>query len=91
MFEIKLEMEKKISSPSDCEVRAVIRFFYLNGERPVDIFQKLYETYGDFINQRDVTRWCKRFSEGEMELHDLPQSGRRTIKTPELTVMIMRI
>lgn len=84
-------MEKKIDSPSDCEVRAVIRFFYVEGMRPVDIYRRICGVYGDFMSQRDVTRWCMRFSEGRTDLHDLKRSGRPTIKTADLIAKIEEV
>lgn len=77
-------MEKKIEAPADCEVRGVIRFFNALGDRPVDIYRRISSVYGDFMNQRNVTKWCKRFDEGRTDVHDEKRSGRPTVKTADL-------
>lgn len=77
-------MKKKIARAANCEVRAVIRFLDAKGLRPVDIFREILEIYGNVINQRNVTKWCKLFYEGREELHDQQRSGRPSIKTADL-------
>jgi hypothetical protein len=54
------EMEAPIQSPANCE------FSILNakGERPAEIHKQIFAVYGKVMNQQNVTKWCREFSEG---------------------------
>jgi len=62
---------------SDIELRAVIRFFCLNGKSNREILAQLHATYGPTcIQLRTVETWAARFRAGRSSLEDDPRSGR---------------
>ncbi len=70
-------MDLKEVPPSDCEVRAVIKFLTTENQTPAKIYVRLCNVYGSEhnISQRHVQKWQKRFQEGRRETHDEPRSG----------------
>jgi hypothetical protein len=65
------EMASPIQSPAKCEVRSLIRFLNAKCERPAEIHKKkVVAVYGNVMNQQNVTKWCREFSEGRTDVHD---------------------
>jgi hypothetical protein len=58
-----------IQSPAKCEVRSIIRFLKAKGERPGEIRKQIVAVYGNVMNRRNVTTWCREFSEGRTDVH----------------------
>ena len=46
------EMAAPIQIPAKCEVRSVIRFLNVKGERPVEIHKQIVAVYGNFRNRQ---------------------------------------
>ena len=73
------EMAAPIQSPVKCEVRSVIRFLNAKRERPVEIHKQIFAVYGNVMNQQNVTKWCREFSEGRTDVHNEQRSGRPSL------------
>jgi hypothetical protein len=58
------EMAAPIQRPAKCEVLSLIRFLKAKGERPAEIHKQIVAVYGNVMNRRNVTKWCREFSEG---------------------------
>ena len=69
------EMAAPIQSLAKCEVRSVIRFLNAKGERPSEIHKQIVAVYGNVINRQNVTKWCRKFSEGRTDVHEEQRSG----------------
>ena len=63
-------MVAPIQSSAKCEVRSVIRFLNVKGERPAEIHKQIVAVYGDVMNRQNVTKWCPEFSEGRTDIHN---------------------
>jgi len=79
-----LEMAPPIQSPAKCEVRSVIWFFRAKGEHSVEILIQIVAVYGNVMNRQNVTKWCRDFSEGKIDVHDEQRSGRPSLITYNL-------
>jgi len=73
-------MAAPIESPAKCEVRSVIRFLTAKCERPAEIHKPIVAVYGNVTNRRNMTKWCREFSEwswrrwwGARRSHDVVQ------------------
>jgi len=77
-------MATPIQSPAKCEVRSVIRFLNAKGERPTKIHKQIDVAYGNVMNQQNVTKWCREFSEGRSDVHDKQKSGRPSVISDDL-------
>ncbi|GFW03381.1 HTH_48 domain-containing protein [Trichonephila clavipes] len=54
------KMPPPIENPTDCEVRAVIRFICAQGFKSVDIHHQMSEMYGENImSDRMVRKWVR--------------------------------
>jgi len=51
-------------------VRSVIRFLNAKCERPAEIHKQIVVVYGNVMNRKNVTKWCREFSEGRTDVHD---------------------
>jgi hypothetical protein len=63
------EMAAPIQSPAKCEVRSVICFLNAKCERPAEIYKQIVAVYGNVMNRKNVTKWCREFSEGRTDVH----------------------
>jgi hypothetical protein len=75
-------MAEPIQSPAKSVMRAVIRFLNVKGECPAEIHKQIVAVYGYIMNQQNVAKWCREFSEGRNDVHDEQRSGR-----PSLSLM----
>jgi len=66
-------MAAPIQSPAKCEVRSVVRFLNAKGEGPAEIHKQIVAVYGNVMNRLNVTKWCRKFSEGRTDVHDKVQ------------------
>jgi hypothetical protein len=56
-------MAKRIESPADCEIRAVIPFLQAKNIQPADIHMQVFEVYGEgAMSDSMVRRWCRHFA-----------------------------
>ena len=46
------EMAAPIQSPAKCEVRSVVRFLNVKGERPAEIHKQIVAVYGNVMNRK---------------------------------------
>jgi len=77
-------MVAPIQSSAKCEVRSVIRFLNVKGERPAEIHKQIVAVYGDVMNRQNVTKWCREFFEGRTDVHDEQRSGRPSLISDEI-------
>ncbi|KFM63861.1 hypothetical protein X975_08668, partial [Stegodyphus mimosarum] len=49
-------MFKTISSPTDCEIRAVIKFLNARNVKPAEIYQRVTEVYGEYAISDGMVR-----------------------------------
>jgi len=57
-------MAAPIQSQAKFEVRSIIRSLNAKGERPEEIHKQIVAVYGNVMNRKNVTKWCREFSEG---------------------------
>jgi hypothetical protein len=79
-------METIITTPSSCELRAVIRFLHAEGQSMAEIHHRVcfVHIYGDNVTSDSCMReWCRKFRDGHPDVHDVGQ-GRISIVTYEL-------
>ena len=50
------ELSAPIQSPAKGEVRSVIRFLNVIGERPEEIHKQIVAVYGNVMNRQNVTK-----------------------------------
>ena len=77
-------MTSPIQGPAKCEIRAVIRFPNVKGERPAEVHKQIVAVYGNVMNQRNVTKWWREFSEGRTDIYDEQISGRTSFISDDL-------
>ena len=71
-------------------MRSVIRFLNRKGERPAQIHKQIVVVYGNVMNWQNVTKWCREFSEGRTEVHDVQRSGRPSLISDDFLQEIER-
>ena len=64
------EMAAPIQSSAKCEVRSVVKFLNAKGERLAEIQEQIIAVNGNVMNRQNVTKWCREFSEGRIDVHD---------------------
>jgi len=57
------EMAAPIQSLAKCEVRSVIRFLNVKGERPAEIHDQIVAVCGNVMNRQNVTKWCRELTD----------------------------
>jgi len=72
-------MAAPIQRPAEYEVHSVIRFLNAKGERPAEIHKQIVAVYGKVMNRQNVTKSCRKFSEGRTDVHDKQRSGRPSL------------
>ena len=77
-------MAAPIQSRAKCEVRYVIRFLNAKGEGPAEINKQIVAVYGKVMNWQNMTKWCRKFSEGRTGAHDEERSGRQSLISDDL-------
>ena len=78
------EKAAPIQSPAKCDVRSVIRFLNAKGEGPAEIHKQTIAVCGNVMNQQNVSKWCREFSEGRTDVHDEQRSGRPSLISDDL-------
>ena len=82
-------MAKRIENPTDCKIRAVIRFLQAKNIQPADIHRQVCEVYEEgAMSDSMVRRWCRQFESGRDKVHDDKRGGRPSIVTPDLVRQI---
>ena len=71
---------------NNIEIRAVIKFFFLQGKVPKEIHAILTETLGQHApSYATVKNWVAQFKRGDFSTCDAPRPGRpKTVTTPEI-------
>ena len=65
-------MNALISTPTDCEVRGVIRFLQAENVRPCEIHQRLIAVYGEHVmNVVSVRKWCIMLKNGRTDVRSV--------------------
>ena len=78
------ETAAPIQSPAKFEVRSVIRCLNAKGERPAEIHKLIFAVYGNVMNRQNMTKWCREFSEGRIDVHDEQRSDRPSLISEDL-------
>jgi hypothetical protein len=85
-----LEMNMKIENPTSCEIRSVIKFLNAKNVRPAEIYRQVCKVYGEnAVSDGMVRRWCRTFSEGRTNVHEVDRRGRPSLITTDLLIMWM--
>ena len=50
----------------------------------MEILIQIVAVYGNVMNRQNVTKWCRDFSEGKIDVHDEQRSGRPSLITYNL-------
>lgn len=59
------------------EYRTIIKHYYLEGQKPKQIYAKMQEVYGiSAPSHKKVQFWVAQFKRGRMNVQDAPRSGR---------------
>ncbi len=84
-------MDLKRSPPSDCEVRAIIKFLTAENVSASQIYARLCNVFNQnhIMSLRSVQKWRKQFLEGRTDIHDEARAGRPS-DTIEETVRCVR-
>jgi transposase len=45
----------------------------------MEIHKQIVAVYGNIMNQQNVTKWCREFSEGRADVHYEQRSGRPSL------------
>jgi len=77
-------MTVPIQSPAKCEVRSVIRFLNAKMNVQAEIHKQIFYVYGNVMNQQNVTKWCREFSEGRTNIDDEQRSGRSSLISDDI-------
>jgi len=77
-------MAAPIQSSAKCEVRSVVKFLNAKGERLAEIQEQIIAVNGNVMNRQNVTKWCREFSEGKIDVHDEQRSGRPSLISDDL-------
>jgi hypothetical protein len=64
------EMAAPILSPTKCDVPSVTQFFNPKRELPAEIHKQIFADYDNVMDQQNVKKWCREFSEGRTDVHD---------------------
>jgi hypothetical protein len=62
----------------------VIWFLSAKGECPAESHKQIVCVYGDDMNQQNVTKWCREFSEGRTDVHDEQRIGKPSLSSDNL-------
>jgi intein-encoded DNA endonuclease-like protein len=54
----------------------VAQFLSAKGECPVEIHKQIVTVSGDVMNQQNVMKWCREFSEGKTDVYNEQRSSR---------------
>ncbi|GBL53068.1 hypothetical protein AVEN_212539-1 [Araneus ventricosus] len=69
-------MAASIQTPAKCEVRSVIRFLHAEGECRANIHRQIFSMHVNIMNEQNVTKWCRAFSECGTDVHEEHRTGR---------------
>ncbi|KAL4143904.1 hypothetical protein QTP88_006158 [Uroleucon formosanum] len=74
-----------IESAAMCEIRAVIRYLVAKENSPHEIFNEVRTVYGEgHMNRISVYKWCSKFENGCMNVHDDLRSERPSILSDDI-------
>jgi hypothetical protein len=77
-------MAAPFQSLAKCDVCSVIRFLNAKGECPTESHKHIVAVCGNVMNWRNVTKWCREFSEGRTDVHDEQRIGRPSLISDDL-------
>jgi histone-lysine N-methyltransferase SETMAR len=78
------EMATPIQSPSKCKALSIIRFLSVKDEHPAEIHKQIVAVYGSVMKRQNVTKLCREFSEGRIDVHDEQRSDRPSLIPDDL-------
>jgi hypothetical protein len=74
------------------EIRSLVRFLQAEGRGVGEIHSRSVSVYSQNVfSQKEVSLWCNKFKDGQMELKDGPEKhrgGPRTSDTEENCVIV---
>ena len=75
---------------TNIETWAVMKFFFLQGKAPKEIYVILTETLGEHaLSYATIKNWVAQFKYGDFSTCDVPRPGRpKTVTTPEIVDQI---
>jgi len=78
---------------NNIETRAVIKFFFLQGKAPKEIYAILRETLGEHApSYATIKNWVVQFKRGDFSVCDAPRPARqKTVTTPEIIEQIHKL
>ena len=78
---------------NNIETRAIIRFFFLQGKAPKEIYAILTGTLGEHApSYATIKNWVARFKRGDFSTCDASRPGRpKTFTTPEIIDQIHKL
>ena len=53
-------------------------------ESPRETHRQIVAVFGKAINRKNVTKWCREFSEGRTDVHEEQRRGRRSLISDDL-------
>jgi transposase len=79
-------MSPTIYSPTNCGMRAVIRFLHAKNMSATEIHRKLCAVvYGqNVMSEETVREWCRMFRDGRKNIHGEERSGRPSAVSDDL-------
>jgi len=81
-----------VETPGKCEIRAVIRFLQAEGHSAAEIHRKMSAVYGpNFMSDKCVREWCRKFCDGRTDLHDEGGQGRPSLVTDDLVQHVDKV
>jgi len=83
---LKRSMSGDARDFNNTEMRAVIKFFFLQGKVPKEVHVILKETLGEHApSYATIKNWLIQFKRGDFSTCDAPRPGRpKTVTTPEI-------
>ncbi|XP_042310079.1 uncharacterized protein LOC121923591 [Sceloporus undulatus] len=83
---INRTMSAKSVEFSSTELRAIMKFLFLQKKTPKEIHECMMQTLSDKCpSYSTVKKWCANFQQGDFETEDAARSGRpSTVSTPEM-------
>jgi len=85
-------MRSAIETPGKCEIHAVIRFLQTEGHSAAEIHCRMSAVYGpNFMSDKCVWEWCRKFRDGRTDVHDEGGQGRRSLVTDNLVQHVDKV
>ena len=77
-----MNMAATIDAPAKCELQSVIHFLQAEGHSAAEIHRRMSKVHGEnFMSDGSVREWCRKFKEGQTDVHDEGGHGRKSVAT----------